>query len=300
MTSLAEAYEGNAREVASLRRVYTGFGLVVLGATLAVLAILVATTELFAGVLTGEFATRRYGGILGGLAVPVALVGVFTVLPTGRRIRAAAAISATICLLGVALFAYAYPSHWDGHGQDLTLLVSAVYLLGLFTAVWCLFTAVVNFKTRNDPGGTLEMHVTRRGETKIVEVEGSRSGLGGIGFLGNTPDGEVETQTNVDAGSTGRRTSGNRSRDRRSAAASDGGSTAGIRSPLDERAPDRDGTDAEIVDGPETPSPADRYCGNCRHFEYVRTESGMTPYCRDRGETMNDMDACEEWTPNRP
>lgn len=289
MTSLTEAYQGNAREVSSLRRVYGGLGLVLLGAGLAILAILVATTDLFGHVLTGEFATRRYGGILGGLAVPVALIGVFTVLPSSRRVRAAAVISASICVLGVVLFSYAYPAHWDGFGRDLTFHVAAVYLVGLFTAVWCLFTGVVNFKTRNDPGGALQMHVTRRGETRIVEVEGPTSGLGGVGFLGATPDGEVETQTNVGRSSRGRGTG--------AGAASDGGSTgAALRSPLDDAG--ANGRDAEIVDGPEPPEPADRYCGNCRHFEYVRTDTGMTPYCRDRGESMTNMDACEEWTPN--
>ncbi|WP_290814422.1 hypothetical protein, partial [Halovivax sp.] len=200
MTSLSEAYERNEREVTSLRRLYAGTALVLAGAAMAVLAVLVATTDLFSFVASDTLAARELAGVLGGLAVPAVLVGVFVVLPTGRRIKAAAAISASICLLGVALFAYAYPAHWDGYGQDLTSFVSAVYLIGLFSAIWCLFTAVVNFKTRNDPGGALEMNVTRKGETKIVEVERS-GGLGGVGFLGSTPDGEVETQTNGPAAS---------------------------------------------------------------------------------------------------
>ena len=199
MTSLAEAYERNEREVTSPERLYAGTGLVLAGALLAFLAVLVVTTDLFSFVASDTYAARELAGILGGLAVPAVLVGVFTVLPAGRRAQAAAAISASLCLFGVALFWYAYPHHWDGYGQDLTFFVSAVYLVGLFSAIWCLFTVVVNFKTRNDPGGALEMNVTRLGETKVVEVDRS-GGFSGVGFLGSTPDGEVETQTNDPSG----------------------------------------------------------------------------------------------------
>ena len=299
MTSLTEVYEGNAREVSSLRRLYAGTGLVLAGAVLAVLAVLVATTDLF---VAETLTAREYGGIIGGLAAPVVLVGVFVVLPASRRIQASAAISASICLVGVALFWYAYPAHWDGHGQDLTLFVSVVYLLGFFSAIGTLFTAVVNFKTRNDPGGALEMNVTRKGETRIVEVEGS-SGLGGVGFLGATPDGEVETQTNAPDASTATASqsssppaASSRSPAGTASPTSDGGSVdADLRSPLD----GTDGRDAEIVDPPSGPGePTDRYCGNCAHFEYVRSSSGMTPYCSHDGAAMDDMDACDEWTPN--
>ncbi|MFC4543455.1 hypothetical protein ACFO5R_16105 [Halosolutus amylolyticus] len=301
MTSLTEVYDGAAREGASLRRLYAGTALVCLGAILAVVAVLVATTDPFGGYvveltaweMADHYAAVRVAGVLAGLGVPVALVGVFVVLPAGRRVLAAAAISASLCLLGVALFWHAYPHHWRGFGQELTLEVSAIYLLGLVTAVWCLFTAVVNFKTRNDPGGMLEMNVTRRNQT-VVEVDESddATGVGGVGFLGGTPDGDVETQTNA---SSGRRSNAAAVA---GAATSDGGSTtADISSPIDR---DGDGRDAEIVDPPESASePADRYCGNCSHFEYVRSSSGMVPYCARHESAMDDMDACEEWTPNR-
>ncbi|TYL39235.1 hypothetical protein CV102_08085 [Natronococcus pandeyae] len=316
MTSLTEAYQGNTREVTSLRRLYAGTSLVLLGAMLSVLAVLVPTTDLFAGYVAGatawempdHYATVRVAGALAGVGVPAALVGVFIVLPASRRVRAAGAISASLCLLGVVLFWEAYPHHWRGYGADLTLEVSAIYLFGLFIAIWCLFAAVVNFKTRNDPGGMLEMNVTRHNQT-VVEVDDSSNAgsLGGVGLLGETPDGDVETQTN--AGGDGRSSSSTRAGQSRSqrrsnsarrtgAATSDGGSRgAEISSPLEADA--GDGSDAEIVDSPtEPPTPTDRYCGNCSHFEYVRS-SGMVPYCARHDETMENMDACEEWTPNR-
>ncbi|MFC7240282.1 hypothetical protein ACFQS4_19155 [Saliphagus sp. GCM10025317] len=292
MTSLTDVYDG-AGTGTSHRRLYAGTALVAVGALLSVVAVVVATTSTFASMFTDQYGPVLWAGVLAGTGVPLALLGVFAVLPASRRVQAAAVIGTTICLLGVVFFSYAYPDHWRNHGQNLTLQVSVVYLFGLFTAMWCLFTGVVNFKTRNDPGGMLEMNVTRRNQTKVVEVESSKGGLGGIGFLGGTPDGEVETQT---AEKNGPSTPGNPA-----SAASDGGSTTqDIRSPLDDGASaDATESDGVIVDGPTAADPTDRYCGNCQHFQYVRTSNGMTPYCGRFDETMDDMDACEEWTPNR-
>lgn len=59
-----------------------------------------------------------------------------------------------------------------------------VYFLGLVVTFWCLFTTVVNFKTCNDPGGTVTMEVMRKGETEVVEVERSR-GFSSIGVFGD-------------------------------------------------------------------------------------------------------------------
>ncbi|MFA9416759.1 hypothetical protein [Natrinema sp. HArc-T2] len=323
MTSLTEVYDGTGPGVTS-RRLYAGTALVLLGAVLAVVAVLVATTDLFGGyvvALSGDiapqFATVRVGGVLAGLSVPTALVGVFVVLPASRRIQAAAVISGSLCLLGVALFWHAYPTHWRGYGQQLTLEVSVVYLLGLLTSVWSLFSAIATFKRRNDPGGSLQMNVTRHNKTVIEsDDEEVSEGLGGIGFLGGTPDGDVETQTNVDdtsgaalsydersSMSTSQESPPTRSRSSQrgrhvGAATSDGGSAASdISSPLDVG----DGRDAEIVESTtdQQAEPTDRYCGNCAQFEYVRSSDGMVPYCARHETAMDDMDACDEWTPNR-
>ena len=42
----------------------------------------------------------------------------------------------------------------------------------------------------------------------------------------------------------------------------------------------------------------DKYCGNCTHFQYVRTERGLEPYCGYHDEVMDDMDSCLEWSSN--
>lgn len=56
--------------------------------------------------------------------------------------------------------------------------------------------------------------------------------------------------------------------------------------------------DAEFLDEEPAAPVGDTYCGNCTHFRYARTDDGMVPYCGLHGETMDDMEACDEWTPN--
>jgi hypothetical protein len=277
MTSLSEAYEREGET--DLRRLYLGVGLFLVGALLVVAGIVVATTDLLLGGETTLTQVRELGGILGGTGVPAVFVGILTVLPASRRTRAAAAIGAAIAVLGVGLFAHAYPCQWSGSNcgaglVDLTLPTVGIYFLGAITTFWCLFVGVANFKTRNDPGGTVKMEVTRQGETRIVEVPRDSGGLGGIGLFGTQPDGEVETQTNAPAGST--------------PTVSDGGADArDIRSPLNESAQSN-------ATGPG--NAGDDYCGNCAHFEYVRTQEGIQPHCGYHGELMDDMDPCESWT----
>ena len=314
MPSLSEVYRGK-QTGASLRLLLFGLGLFLAGALLVVSGIVVATTDLLYGTdLAALTAKRQLGGVLAGIGVPAVFLGIFAVLPSGRLTKAAAVVGAGIAVVGVALFTPAYPCQWSGSRcragkPDLTLLTVGVYFLGAILTFWCLFAGVANFKTRNDPGGTAMVNVTRKQETKYVPVERSRGGLGGIGFFGGTPDGDVETQTGGGGGTGG--------------TASDGGTESeSITSPLDDSA---DATPRSGPAGPSAPEPtngqsgarsrsspsspadgraanydaADTYCGNCAHFEYVRTDSGIQPYCGAHEELMDDMDPCEEWSPKR-
>jgi hypothetical protein len=74
--------------------------------------------------------------------------------------------------------------------------------------------------------------------------------------------------------------------------------TRDISSPLDDEPASYD--DAEVIDRDTPPiqQRTDTYCGNCAHFEYVRTERGMVPYCQRHAEQMDDMEACQQWEPN--
>ena len=303
MTDLSEAYKGSVAARQGRHRLYLGVGLFLVGAVLLLTAIVVAGS----GVLTsrgysiGE--TRWLGGVLGGIGLPALALGVVTVLPADRQTRTAALVGASLSIFGVAIFAHAYPCQWIGTtcanpGVDLTLPTAGVYALGMLTTVGCLLVGIANVKIRNDPGGTVTMEVTRQGETRIVEVDRSElNGLGGIGFLGSTPDGEVDTQTAGDHAAPG-------------ATTSDGGAPAdAISSPLDQGATTPDSTENPGVDriGPGSPSGSageteaepsvDRYCGSCVEFKYVRTDTGIRPYCAHHDELMDDMDACEEWEP---
>lgn len=324
MASLTEVYEGG--NGASLRRLYAGVALFGIGATLLVAGIVIAATGVGSRFGFDMFEARRIAGVLGGVGLPAVLLGTMTVLPrSSRKVRAAAFAGGAVSAAGVVLFNGAYPVDWVGGSGNtsMTLVVAAVYFFGMLVTSWCLFAAVANFKARNDPGGTVKLEITKEGETKIVEVSNDRlkGTLGGIGMLGGTPDGNVETQTNQGSeeshrGSTGHddgatvthsnRSSASASSTRssndgfggNSASVTDGGSasTDSLNTPGSAGTPTTD--DAEFLDDDSSAPVGDTYCGNCTHFRYVRTDDGMVPYCGLHSEMMDDMDACEEWTPN--
>jgi hypothetical protein len=285
MTSLTEVYEGGAGG-ANLRRLYLGVGLFVVGAALTIGGILIGASSGVAAALGYNLIeAREIAAVLAGVGVPVTFLGITVVLPpAGRRVRTAAVAGAVVCLFGVVIFAEVYPKQWYGDAVDNTLPVVAVYVLGTLVSFWSLFTAVANFKTRNDPGGTVKLEITKEGKTKVVEVSSNdlRQQLGGVGLLGATPDGEVETQTNRDAVRRPPRRG-------RSKTASDGGSTSQFDVP---------GSDAEVLTDDQPIPKQDVYCGNCSHFRYVRTEGDMKPYCAYHDGLLEDMEACSEWSPN--
>lgn len=276
MTSLAEVYN---RTGASRRQLYLGTALFGLGAFMVVAGIVIASTSLLAAIGIGTVGAREIAGVLAGLGVPAVFLGVFIVLPGSRRNQAAATIGAGIAVLGVALFVFAYPDRWFGATSNhITFPVLAIYFLGAIIAFWSLFTAVVNFKTRNDPGGTVTLKRTIEGRTETVEVpisdlEGANvDGFGGVGVVGDvdrdpvtqaTDSGEITTSEDP------------------SAAASDGGTRS------EQSTPPAGSTDT-----------ADQYCGNCSYFEYVHGETDFQPYCGYHDERMDDMEACQHWSPN--
>jgi hypothetical protein len=287
MTSLTEVYNGGAGG-ANLRRLYLGVALFVVGVAFVLGGIVFATTDL-GGTLFGleRYGKRELAGTLGGLGVPAVFVGILAVLPSSRFVKTAAAVGTAIATVGVVLFRAAYPQNWWLADANYTLPVVAVYFLGTVLTFWCLFAGVANFKTRNDPGGTVKLEITQEGETRVVEVEGERfssmgglgslGGLGGVGLLGTDPDGEVDTQTG---------------------ARSDGG-TASSTTPSSADAPGATDDGATLLDDTDDPAdPTDRYCGSCAHFRYVRTGDGLQPYCGAHEELMDDMDACPQWERN--
>ncbi|PSP83667.1 hypothetical protein BRC96_07560 [Halobacteriales archaeon QS_6_64_34] len=318
MTSLTDVYEGEVGRVATRRQQLVGGGLCLAGAAGLVSAIALATTGLGSTLGLGDYVAREVAGIVAGIGLPAVVLGIFAVLPAGPRTRLAAVGGAGVALVGVAAFQQLYPYSWLADAPLLALGASAVYFAGVLTTFWCLFAALATFKTRNDPGGTARMAVTEEGTIKLVEESRSIPGLGGIGFLGRDPDGDVETQTN-----------------RRETTTSDGGSTtqqadtatrqpdtsvqqtpSGAHGPSEheldptlanagpEASPTTDGGTATATGrDPITETAAhrgepDNYCGNCRHFQYVMDGDDVAPYCSFHEETLDDMDACPAWVDN--
>jgi hypothetical protein len=378
MTSLGEAYGGAGTD---RRRLYLGVGLFLVGSVALVAAIVATSTDLVTGAGYSVGEVREFGGIVGGIGVPLALLGVFTVMPAARRTRAAAVVGASVSMLGVALFSHAYPCRWVNAtcgpaAADLTLPTVGIYFLGAMTTLWCLLVGVANLKTRNDPGGTATVDVVRKNETRVVEVDDPSPGFGGIGLFGADPDGEVATQTASDGGAdddpvvrspggsgagtparsaaTGSSQTGagtgvgntgtatqdapgsstavggqtqtqtqtqtrTRTRTRSGSATGTASSTNGTGRDAGDRARTTGDAGAGVAasggrktrstadatggggtgtgsTGAEGSRPAgDAYCGSCRHFEYVRTDEGMQPYCGHHEELMEDMDACDAW-----
>jgi hypothetical protein len=297
MTSLADAYGRHVADTVGRERLYLGVGAFLVGALFTAVGVVVATTDLLSVVGLDRMAAWRRAGVLAGLGVPAMIGGAFSVLPSDRRIKAAAVIGVGVTALGVATFWYAYPAHWAGYGQDLTLVVTATYFFGTVVSLGCLFSGIATFKRRNDPGGTVSLR--REGETKVVTVDRSvveddPAVGGGVGVVGATPDGEVATQTNV-AGAGGT-AAGTATEAETVEAAADTATSDGGAEDTDLRSL---ATDASLTTSAEAAERlADRYCGNCEHFRYVRTDEGMQPYCGAHGEVMDDMEACEQWEPN--
>lgn len=310
MTSLSEVYEPDAEYETSLRRLYAGLGLFSLGTLLVVAGIVVAATSYGSGT-----ASRELAGVLAGVGVPAVFLGIFAVLPAGRRTRAAAIVGAAVALVGVIVFVDVYPCRWVtspcANGRSLmTLPVIGIYFSGTITTFFCLFVGVANFKSRNNPGGTAMVEVTAQGETRVIEVPKSQlSKFGGsLGVLGDTPtieDGQRPEEGIISDGGADNQTvtevTGDGAEVQRQSPASPAspsgpsGSTKQHGQRTAERPPETRRVD--IDHHQSTGSDRDRYCGSCVHFQYVQTETGMEPYCGAHDVLMDDMEACQQYRP---
>ena len=287
MTSLSDVYEGGVGTATNPRRRFLGAGLFAVGAAMVVGAIPNATTDLLARIGLGVYEARELAGVLAGLGLPGVFVGIFAVLPAGRVTRAAAAIGASVAVLGVAVFTAAYPYNWISNDPTLAVATAVIYSAGTLVTFWCLFVGLATFKRRNDPGGSARIEITDEGTLRVIADETSHiPDFGSVGMFGGGPDGNADTQTGSmsDAGNTivaepdsGHATPGGSGT---GTPASDG--AGGVRSAESQSALDRRGR-------------PDEYCGNCTHFEYVRANDELAPYCGFHDELLEDMEACEQW-----
>jgi hypothetical protein len=303
MTSLTDVYDGGVGVVANPRQRFAGTALFLVGAAMVVGAIPIATTDLARGIGLSLFEARELAGVLAGLGVPAVFVGILTVLPAGRGTRAGAAIGASLAVLGVAMFAYAYPYNWVATNPAMAVGTTLLYSVGTLVAFWCLFVGIATFKTRNDPGGTARLEITDEGTVKIVSSDSRIPGMGGIGLFGTDPNGDVATQTNDGEDDTlvaepdvdETMPSQSRPQPTKPTPAGDGAGAVQTTSPADT---DPAAADANIREAVQERGRPDRYCGNCSHFEYVRAEGDIAPYCGFHEELLEDMDACEQWDAN--
>ncbi|MEF8851018.1 MAG: hypothetical protein V5A28_01180 [Haloarculaceae archaeon] len=304
MASLTDVYDGHVRTATTARRRYAGASGFAVGAAMVVVGILVATTGVGDAAGLGTVAARRVAGILAGLGLPLAFLGVFAVLPSGATTRAAAVIGASVSAFGVALFGVAYPAQWFGAGDPLAVVTVLVYFAGGVTTLSCLFAGLATFKTRTDPGGTARMAITEEGRVRVVEdttlpssnagsvgLVGSGSGLGShVSQVHDDGDDDAEVLgsdgTSTSASATGQ--TGGHTHPAQQATA-DGGAA------VEDGTGDGEFTDAEVLADPRPRGRPDAYCGNCASFEYVKVDGKITPYCARHDELMEDMDACEAW-----
>ena len=312
MTSLTDVYDGGVGSVATRRRRVAGASLFVAGVAMVVGAIPIATTDLGAGVGLSVFEARKLAGVLAGLGVPAVFVGIFTVLPAGRATRGAAAIGASLALLGVALFGSAYPYNWVATDPAMAVVTTLLYSVGTLITFWCLFVGVATFKTRTDPGGSARLELTDEGTVRVVSDDTGIPGMGGVGLFGREPNGDVDTQTNrgddeeetlvpeptMDGTAPARDTSGRKGSPTHATQPTPAGDGAGAVGTAGREQPTPAAADADVRRAVEERGSPDRYCGNCTHFEYVRADGDIAPYCGRHDELMEDMDACREWSGN--
>lgn len=327
MTSLTDVYDGGVGTATGLRRRLLGAGLFALGAGMVVGAIPVGTTDLAAEFGLGVYEARELAGILAGLGLPAVFLGIFAVLPAGRVTRAAATIGASVAVLGVALFAAAYPYNWISNDPTLAVATAAIYSVGALVTFWCLFVGLALFKRRNKPGGTARIELTDEGKIRVVTEEGQHvPGFGSVGMFGSDPNGGVETQTNRSDGDAGETVEPSVRSDHDDATiigddqsdvaadgpshpmpASDGAGSVQSAPATDSPSTGTDspstGTDpaaasADVRAAVNRRGQPDEYCGNCQHFEYVRADGEMAPYCGFHDSLLEDMDACDQWESN--
>lgn len=297
MTSLTDVYHGDLRLVADRKQRALGMTLFTLGAGLVVAAIALATTNLSGWLGYEVYEARLAAGILAGVGLPTAILGIFAVMPAGGVTRALAAIGASVAFFGVVLFAHAYPDAWVSSNPMFALVAMTIYTLGTLLTFWCLFVGLATFKTRKNPGGTARLEITDEGKVRVISTSPSVPGFGSVGLFGREPDGEVATQTNESSYSTTdteQMGGGHADRD-------DGlivGQSAEPATDGTSAVTDEGGVDDDIVEAVQQRGRPDEYCGNCTHFDYVRVDGELQPYCGLHSDLLQDMDACEEWKAN--
>jgi hypothetical protein len=136
--------------------VYLGFGLFFGGIALGVLALVLFLWGSLAEPRTDPYFARIGPAYtLGMLSLPMAMIGIVTLLPVEKKAHYAAAAGGVVNLAAVAWFNVAYPADWNGYGADQTMQVVSVYATGLTVVVGATGAALVAHQLAQatpDPG----------------------------------------------------------------------------------------------------------------------------------------------------
>lgn len=129
---LFDLYRQYIGEPSGRNDVYVGFGLFFGGIGLAVTALVLfiwGSTHEPQSTAYVTWTEPAYG--FGMLSLPAMMLGIVVLLPSNRRMLYTSLAGAAITFAAVIGFFYAYPSDWNGFGQDYTVEVVAIYAVGI-------------------------------------------------------------------------------------------------------------------------------------------------------------------------
>lgn len=206
MTTLAEAYDRRVGEAERLQRIYLGLGISGVGVLMFFLGGIIGVAMPVAALFGASNPTEQWGlgGILAGFGIPIALAGLYVVVPTTRENLAIAASGIGLGLLGVLTFVVVYPNMWHGDPTDLTWLVFVLYAGGAIVDIWALFRSVLDIEIAL-PTNRLELRYEGR---EAPEESASTTSTvvqdGGVGISTDVAGGtDAEIMAGEDPGDAG-------------------------------------------------------------------------------------------------
>jgi len=113
-----------------------GYWLFVAGVLLGVVGLFVLAFSTMPEPRTpAAFGRRQFAGILGGVGLPLLMLGIVYRLPVKRKVDRVALLGTLVCLVAVVAFVVYYPGNWNvpsgGAGADYAVPVTGVYGVGL-------------------------------------------------------------------------------------------------------------------------------------------------------------------------
>jgi len=180
-----------------------------LGLLFLVSATLVGTTSLFFRFGLSIHDTQEIGGVLAALGLPIVFGSALLVSKNVLRKHVLSYAAGTfLTMVAIGVFVLQFPQNWTVNSWSSIPLISFLFLGGTSLNIYTVFWVIIRFKIRNSPGGTVDITIEENGRTRTVTVERSVieqtsrekikniASSGGVGLLGDTPDGNVKTQTN--------------------------------------------------------------------------------------------------------